>query len=99
MSMITLSVLFAWGCRGRKLESRNQKLEIGKQGEWPAVGDNAKLIKRKRLSERQCHPCNRQGWTTPRVSGEFIRESCGRRSAARQGRRSTGPRPRCIDGP
>ncbi len=31
MSMITLSDLFAWGWRGRKLESRNQKLEIGKE--------------------------------------------------------------------
>src|SRR6266850_1411704 len=45
------------GWKGRKLESRNQKLEIGKRGEWPAVGDKAKLIKRKRLSERQCQPC------------------------------------------
>ena len=69
MSMITLSVLFAWGWRGRKLESRNQKLEIGKQKRKgkAAVGDKAKLIERKRLSERQWQPCRLRMDDAPRI--------------------------------
>jgi hypothetical protein len=34
-----------------------------------------------------------------RISGEFIKESCGRRTAAPQGIRSTDPRPPGIGGP
>src|SRR6266404_2641795 len=40
-----------------------------------------------------------RGSVTCRISGEFIKESCGRRTAAHQGMRSTDPRPRGIGGP
>ncbi len=52
MSMITLSVLFAWGWGP---ETRKQNAE-GRKKEFE-MGAKAKLIKAKRLSERQWQPC------------------------------------------
>src|SRR6267378_7661763 len=85
------------GVRG-KLESRNQKRNRKAKKRARNRG-RAKLIKTKRLTERSATLANSARMGHRSISGAFTKESCGRRSAARQGRRSTDPRPRGIGGP
>src|SRR5713226_5481719 len=73
----------------------NAALFAAASGSTSAAKDKAELI---RLT-RQWVAYDWQVLSQLRISGEFIKESCGRRTAAPQGIRSTDPRPPGIGGP